>query len=234
MTNKEIKLLRSLSSKKGRAEAGLFVVEGEKLVKEALSSSFEVAAVYRSEQIGIETMARISSLTSPSPVLATVRIPSVSDRIPTTPGLYLALDSVRDPGNLGTIIRIADWFGVQAVLLSDDCAEIYNPKVIQASMGSIFRVPMFTAPLISTIKDFRSRGIEVFGTFLEGEDIYSAQLPSTALVIMGNEANGIRREIEAEVERKLTIPSFGSGAESLNVAVATAITTSEFIRRCKN
>ena len=147
-------------------------------------------------------------------------------------GLCLALDGVRDPGNLGTILRIADWFGAQAVFLSDDCVDLYNPKVIQASMGSLFRVRTSTADLPALCRRFRAEGLPVYGTFLDGEDIYRRELSREGLVVMGNEAAGIRPAVAAEVDAHLLIPSFGgSGAESLNVAVATAVTLSEFRRR---
>lgn len=233
MTSKEIKLVRSLQTKKGRAEAGLFAVEGEKMVKEALSSGFDVVSIYRKDEIGEDTMSRISSFSSPSPVLATVAIPETSAKLPSEGGIYLALDSVRDPGNLGTIIRTADWFGVKAVIVSPDCAELFNPKVIQSSMGSVFRVKVIEMPLKDAVSQLQGRGFAIAGTFLDGKDIYSEDLPGDTLVIMGNEANGISKEIAAMTTLRLTIPSAGSAAESLNVASATSITLSEFFRRCR-
>ena len=170
-------------------------------------------------------------LSSPSPVLAVVRQPAPAAFHPSK-GLFLALDGIRDPGNLGTILRTADWFGVQAVYLSADCVEPYNPKVIQSSMGSIFRVRTATADLPELARRFREAGRPVYGTFLDGTDLYRRELSPEGLVVMGNEAAGIRPEVAAQVDARLLIPSFGrSGAESLNVASATAVILSEFRRR---
>lgn len=231
ITQAEIKQVRSLREKKFRDELGLFVVEGEKLVEEALRSGFEVVRVWRRDEIGEAAMARISQLSTPSPVLAVVRRPAVQAP-PRPSGLCLALDGVRDPGNLGTILRIADWFGVETVYVSADCVELFNPKVIQASMGSVFRVRAVPAELRALARRFREAGLPVYGTFLDGRDLYREQLSCEGLVVMGNEASGIRPELAAEVDARLLIPAFGhSGAESLNVAAATAVTLSEFRRR---
>ena len=141
LNSSRIKLIRSLRDKKFRDEYGLFVVEGEKMVRELCDSGYELEAIYREEEIGSAMMERISLCSSASPVLALARIPERDSRdSQPAPGLCLALDSVRDPGNVGTILRSADWFGVSRVYLSEDCADIYNPKVVQASMGSLFRV----------------------------------------------------------------------------------------------
>ena len=231
ITQAEIKQVRSLREKKFRDELGLFVVEGEKLVEEALRSGFEVVRVWRRDEIGEAAMARISQLSTPSPVLAVVRRPAAQEP-PRPSGLCLALDGVRDPGNLGTILRIADWFGVETVYVSADCVELFNPKVIQASMGSVFRVRAVPAELPALARRFREAGLPVYGTFLDGRDLYREQLSCEGLVVMGNEASGIRPELAAEVDARLLIPAFGhSGAESLNVAAATAVTLSEFRRR---
>ena len=231
ITQAEIKQIRSLGEKKFRDATGLFVVEGEKLVQEALDSGLKVVRVLRREEIGDAVMARLSQLSSPSPVLAVVARPEPAADGPVC-GLCLGLDGVRDPGNLGTILRIADWFGVEAVYASRDCVELYNPKVIQASMGSVFRVRLVTADIPALARRFREAGMRVYGTFLDGKDLYREELQPAGLVVMGNEANGIRPEVAAEVDARLTIPAFGkSGAESLNVAAATAVTLSEFRRR---
>lgn len=237
ISNNELKRVKSLQNKKFRDELGLFTVEGEKLVGEALASPFEVVAVYRRDEIGEEAMARISSLSSPSPVLAVVRKPAYDD--PTSapaPGLYLAVDSVRDPGNLGTIIRTADWFGVDAIFCSPGTVDVYNPKVVQSTMGAIFRKKIIYCDIPSLCESITSAGMDVFGTFLDGVDIYrEAVLPATGLIVMGNEADGISDAVAAKVTSRLYIPSFqpaGSPtSESLNVAVATAVTLSEFRRR---
>ena len=231
ITQAEIKQIRSLREKKFRDAYGLFVVEGEKMVQEALLSDFEVVRVWRREEIGEAAMARISQLSTPSPVLAVVARPEPAG-IVLQRSLCLGLDGIRDPGNLGTILRIADWFGVETVFASDDCVDLFNPKVIQASMGSVFRVRLVTADIPALARRFREAGMRVYGTFLDGADLYQEALQPEGLVVMGNEANGIRPAVAAEVDARLTIPSFGkSGAESLNVAAATAVTLSEFRRR---
>ncbi len=233
ITNAQIKYIRSLREKKFRETSGEFVVEGEKMVKEALQSGFQLVGVWRLEDIGENAMSRISQLSSPSPVLAVLKIPR-SGSLPQKfeRGLYLALDSVRDPGNLGTIIRIADWFGVGTVFASPDCVDTYNPKVVQASMGSVFRVKVMTADIPQVCAKFREEGMDVYGTVLDGADIYKEQFVPEGLVVMGNESVGISPQVRGLLTRRLLIPSFGSaGAESLNVAVATAVTLSEFRRR---
>ena len=201
------------------------------MVAEALASGLEVVEVYKKEDIGEKAMERISCLTSPSPVLAVLRIPKPVK--PAAGGLCLALDGVRDPGNMGTILRMADWFGIDTVYVSTDSVEAFNPKVIQASMGTILRRQPVTADIPQLCKEFKAKGLQVFGTFLGGENIYTADLPAEGLIVMGNEAHGISPETAAQVSVKLTIPSFAEGptAESLNVAVATALTVSEFKRR---
>ena len=235
LSSSQIKFIKSLSRSKERDAAGVFVVEGEKMVDEALKSSFEVAAVYKRDDIGEETMGRISSLSTPSPVLAVVKKPLTPEKVSLpAKGLYLILDSVRDPGNLGTILRICDWFGVDGIYASSDTVDIYNPKVVQASMGAIFRVRFIYCDLPATLSAMRGRGIPVYGTFLEGDDIYKSSLTKGGVIVMGSESNGIGPDVEALVDRKLYIPPFppeGTGSESLNVAIATAITCSEFRRR---
>lgn len=233
ITAAEIKHVRSLREKKFREQSGEFVVEGEKMVREALASGYETAAVWRTEDIGEAAMSRISQLSTPSPVLAVLKMPSSGMPAEILRNeLYLALDSVRDPGNLGTIIRIADWFGVKAVFVSEDCVDRYNPKVVQASMGSVFRVKVISSELTGVCARFREKGMEVYGTVLDGADIYKENLGPSGLVVMGNESAGISSGVRSCLTGRLLIPSFGqSGAESLNVAVATAVTLSEFRRR---
>ena len=231
ISKNEIKEIKALGQKKFRDERRLFVVEGEKLVAEALQSGFDIVAHYRVEDIGEDAMARISQLTHPSPALAVVRQPAQAPIDIQPDELVLALDGIRDPGNLGTILRIADWFGIRQILASEDTVELYNPKVVQATMGAIFRVKVSYVKLADYL---RCPAVEVYGTFLEGEDIYSAELTQGGIIVMGSEANGISPEVAATVTKKLYIPPFPKDAhtsESLNVAVATAITVSEFRRR---
>lgn len=233
----EIKFIKSLSQKKYRDEYGLFVVEGEKMVAEAIDSGYRVESVYYRDEIGEDLMARISQFSNPSPALAVLhqmnRGKCLIDK-----GLYIALDSIRDPGNLGTIIRIADWFGINAILATEDTVELYNPKVVQATMGAIFRVPVFYCNLFETLSSVRENGGKVLGTFLDGEDLYSENglgcTDGTSVIVIGNESNGISREIEKVVSHRLFIPPYPDGArtsESLNAAVATAIATAEIRRQ---
>lgn len=239
ITNAEIKRIKALQNKKFRDESGLFVVEGEKMVSEALKSDFKVEAVYRREDIGEEAMSRISSLSSPSPVLAVLRQSegcSLSQIRDMVKGDFLAigLDAVRDPGNLGTIIRLADWFGIDAIFASRDTVELYNPKVVQSTMGAIFRKKVIYCDLADVCEIFASAQMPIYGTFLEGENIYSSQLSKNGLIVMGNEANGVSDAIRRKATAKLFIPPYPGDtetAESLNVAIATAITISEFRRR---
>ena len=227
-----IKAIRALSSKKHRDQTGLFVVEGEKMVSEAMESDFQVMEVWRRDDIGYDAMARISQLSSPSPVLAVVKAKPLDGEVECG-GLCLALDGVRDPGNFGTIIRLADWFGADVIYASPDSVELYNPKTVQATMGAIFRKKVVYCDIPQLCRRFKEAGLPVYGTFLDGQDIYTQTLSGEGLVIMGNESAGISPQVAREVDRKLLIPSFSSGptAESLNVAVATAITLSEFRRR---
>ena len=184
-------------------------------------------------------MGRMSHLSSPSPALAVLRIPTdgIPDRASALPsGLCLGLDSVRDPGNVGTILRLADWFGIETVYLSPDCADLYNPKTIQATMGSIFRQRAVTCDLHALVRGCTAAGIHVYATALDGEDIRSAALDtSRALILMGSERDGLSPALMTAATRRLHIPSFAcnpdAAAESLNVAIATAVTCYEFRRR---
>ncbi len=237
LSSADIKRIKSLGQKKFRDLLGLFAVEGEKMVAEALASDFEVLEVYRGSEIGEEAMSRISSLSTPSPALAVVRIPAVSSSgsVPGK-GLFLCLDSIRDPGNLGTIIRTADWFGIDGIYASCDTVDVYNPKVVQATMGSIFRVPFAYADLPALCRKAVKAGGRVYGTFLDGEDIFSLSLDcgdsAPSLIVIGNESRGISPQVEAEVTDRLHIPEYpGRRSESLNAAVAAAVTMSEFRRR---
>ena len=234
----EIKYIKSLQQKKFRDEYGLFTVEGEKLVGEALRSGWTVESVWRRDEIGEKAMERISALSSPSPVLAVVRKrPDTVLAEPPVParGLYLSLDGIRDPGNLGTILRTADWYGMDAVYASPGTVDLYNPKVVQATMGAIFRVRFHYTALPELCRRWTG---PVYGTFLDGENIYSKTLETgferPALVITGSEADGISPEVAACVTERLYLPPWPEddpGSESLNAAVATALTLAEFRRR---
>ena len=239
LTAAEIKFIKSLSQKKFRDSSGLFVAEGEKLVAEALASRFEVEKVYRKEDIGEAAMARISGLSSPSPALALVHRPDdLSHSEVAGKGLFLALDGIRDPGNLGTILRVADWFGIDSVYCSPDTVDCFNPKVVQATMGAIFRVRIHYTDIPALCSRVRTMDGHVYGTFLDGENFYAKDLSNGAdapsVIVIGNEANGITEKTAACVTDRLYIPPYpadDAGSESLNAAVATAITVAEFRRR---
>ena len=246
ISNNEIKRIRALQQKKFRDESGLFVVEGEKMVAEAVASAFSVEQIYRKEEIGEDLMKRISSFRTPSPVLAVVRKPldiapdslGYFDSILCKSGFYIGLDAIRDPGNLGTIIMIADWFGVDAIFASPDTVDIFNPKTVQSTMGAIFRVRFHYVSMADISKKVLSHGGKVYGTFLDGENIYRRQLDTgtdtPVMVVVGNESEGISDNVASVVSDRLFIPPFPAdirGSESLNAAVATAITVAEFRRR---
>ena len=208
LSSAEIKFVKSLSQKKFRDEYGVFVVEGEKLVSEALHSRFKVRDVYRTEDVGEAAMARMSSLSSPSPVLATVERPTdLASAVLPASGLFLALDGIRDPGNLGTILRVADWFGIDAVFASPDTVDVFNPKVVQATMGAIFRVKFHYADIPALCQSALQAGGAVYGTFLDGENIYEKSLSNgverPSVIVIGNEANGISAATAACVSERI-------------------------------
>ena len=246
ISNNEIKKVKALQQKKFRDESGLFVVEGEKMVAELLESGWKVENIYYRDEIGDDCMKRISALANPSPVLAVAHKPKdvyIDDSqdlesLLSNSGLYLALDTIRDPGNLGTILRIADWFGVKAVFAAKDTVDVFNPKVVQSTMGAIFRVKLHYVDLPSISKLALSKGGRVYGTFLDGRNMYGCDLETGAdspvIIVVGNESEGISETMEAIVSDKLYIPPYPAdspGSESLNAAVATAITIAEFRRR---
>ncbi len=242
------KFIRQLEHKKGRREQGLFVAEGPKVVGDLMAvmpprlvvatdnwlydktfnSTTEVISVTDDE------LRRVSFLMHPQEVLAVFPIPAADGGfIPQTDQLALALDGVQDPGNLGTIIRIADWFGIPHLYCSEDTADVWNPKVIQATMGSIARVQVSYGSLEQLIAMLPT-DYPVYGTLLDGHDIYQEPLTSNGLIVMGNEGNGISPAIRQLVNHRLLIPNYPPGrptADSLNVAIATAITCAEFRRR---
>lgn len=239
-----MKKVKALQQKKFRDETGLFTVEGEKMVEEALRSPFHVEAVYRRDEIGEEAMKRISALASPSPVLAVVRKPSdivledISDLEIPGKGLFLGLDTIRDPGNLGTILRIADWFGIDAVYAAKDTVDVFNPKVVQATMGAVFRVRMHYVDLPALSERILEKGGRIYGTFLDGRNMYSRDLDTglqmPVMIVIGNESEGISDRMASLVSDRLYIPPYPAddpGSESLNAAVATAVTVAEFRRR---
>jgi TrmH family RNA methyltransferase len=237
LSHNQIKLIRSLKQKKWRQSHRLFVVEGLKGLVEFKNSNYVIKEIYTvdakiAEQfnailISEKQLAQISFLKTPNTVLALVEIPI--DIAIDEQGLILALDHISDPGNLGTIIRLCDWFGVSHLICSENTVDCYNEKVVQASMGSLSRVQVHYLNLAEFIKQYEG---QVFGTFMSGEVIYKQSLPENGLIVMGNEGQGISEEIELLTHAKVSIPQFGSGkpVESLNVATATAIILSEFRR----
>ena len=248
LTANTIKFIKSLQQKKYRKELGLFFAEGPRLVSDLLHSNIEVDSIYHTQewqvtpeietnyhQISAKEMDRISGQTTPTPVIGLFKIPSAKLSIDTIKdGLSIVLDDIQDPGNLGTIIRLADWFGIRNVICSPGTADAFSPKVVQATMGAIARVNVFYQDVVSLTASAKKLGMAVYGTFLEGENIYTSNLDQKGLIVLGNEGNGISYNVEMSVTQRLTIPSFaadGVTSESLNVAMATAIVCSEFKRR---
>ncbi len=235
----QIKLITGLRQKKFRDREGLFFAEGPKVIAELHSAGFKLEKWYavpgfslaglpEPEPVFEAELAKISSLTTPNQCLALFQIP-VSRDLPDSDTTVL-LDDVRDPGNLGTIVRLCDWFGVTRLVCSPHCADVYNPKVVQATMGSLARVEVSYMDLAAFATDFDG---EIVGTFMDGESIYDAPVGGKTAIIMGNEANGISHAVEKLCDRKISVPRFGAiqKAESLNVATAAAIILGEVSRR---
>ncbi|MFC2328258.1 RNA methyltransferase [Prevotella nigrescens] len=244
ISKNKIKLIRALETKKGRVKHGMFVAEGPKIVGDLLAAGFCLVELFDDE----DDIKKVSFLQHPQGKVGVFRLPdyvetahderetAVDEKCMPMLGeheLALALDGVQDPGNLGTIIRVADWFGIKRIFCSMDTADCWNPKVVQATMGSIARVQICYLNLEDLINKLPS-DYPVYGTLLDGDDIYTEKLTHHGIIVMGNEGNGISAVIRKHVNRKLLIPNFSIGttrAESLNVAVATAIVCSEFRRR---
>lgn len=246
-----IKLIKSLSIKKYRTKENLFLVEGDKIVVEVLNSEYKIeklfatktfisenknnckkaASIIEVEQVEIK---KASLLQNPQNCLAICSIPEklLFPKI-LNENLSIYLDDIQDPGNLGTIIRICDWFNIEYLFCSPNTVDLWNPKVIQASMGSFCRVQFIKTTFEPIANLAQSSQTPVYGAFLEGKNIYTEQLPKKAILIMGNEGNGIVKKLESSIDRKIKIPEFSDknkSAESLNVSVATAIICSEFKR----
>ncbi len=235
------KLIKGLAYKKYRKQHGLFVAEGKKVIQELLDAQLTLHSLFAVAEVSFVGMkneihevseaelAQLSFLTTPQSALAVFYIP-IPKSIDTT-GLIVALDSVRDPGNLGTIIRLCDWFGIAHLVCDTQTVDCYNPKVIQATMGSITRVQLHYVTLPTFIAT-ACNGLPIFGTYMDGEVIYKQDLPDQGVLVMGNEANGISEAVGALITDRIAIPRFGAvqATESLNVATATAIVLSEFRR----
>ena len=236
----QIKLVRSLQQKKFRDELGLFVAEGNKCVEE-LRKSFELVHLYREGENATRTeIEQMSGLRTPQGVVGVFKKRPIEDCRLKIEDLILALDGIQDPGNLGTIIRTCDWFGVHDIVCSLDTADCYNPKVVQATMGALARVRVHYVDLPAWLKELKIQKskLKIFGTLLEGKDMYDV-LPSCrhdetpAIIVMGNEGNGISQEVRSLITHPIRIPSYPKNAEtseSLNVSIATAIVLAEFRR----
>lgn len=245
------KFITSLSRKKIRDQYNLFVAEGDKLVNDLLSSSSILHMLvcieeWHSENINKlptsieivitnkQEIKKITTLKSPPTVIGIFK--QNSDSLKTDSlkdGLNLFLDEVQDPGNLGTIIRLADWFGIKNIICSTGCADVYNPKTIQSTMGAISRVNVFYSGSIQFFNEYKKLDLPVYGTFLDGDNIYTQKTDNKGLIVMGNEGKGISKEVEQYITKKLYIPSYPAWeptSESLNVSVATAIVCAEFRR----
>jgi len=237
LSKNHLKLITSLSQKKYRHKYKLFIVEGIKVVQEFLNSSYELEILFSTEssfsyldsfiEVSEQELKKISSLKTPNKVIALFKIPV--EKNSSSSGLTVALDAINDPGNLGTIIRLCDWFGVDQLLCSKETVDCYNTKVVQSSMGSLTRVAI---SYIDLKEYLTSVSIPVFIADMDGDNIYEMKPPTSAVLVMGNEANGISNSIKQIVSTKISIPRYGNSqlTESLNVATATAILLSEFRR----
>jgi len=238
VSKSELKYIQSLSDKKVRLETGCFIAEGVKLVGEMIAAGYPIKAIYaldswdapdtsievnRVEAFELEKM---SLLQTPNQVVAVAKMPSKTDAINLTGKLTIVLDGIQDPGNLGTIIRIADWFGVQQIVASEDTVDVYNPKVIQATMGSFMRVSVAYKNIADWLPTLQ---LPVYGALLEGENIFTTKLPKQGILVIGSEAKGIRENCIDFITHPVTIPKIG-GAESLNAGVATGIIVAQLTR----
>ncbi|MEC9209854.1 MAG: RNA methyltransferase [Bacteroidota bacterium] len=232
ITKNQIKYIRGLSLKKNRMKEQCFIVEGEKSLSELLDSSFEIVELFalkdwindnkgvfeKVQVVNFKELERISNLKSPNKVLAVVKIKNY--QILSGTGVTLVLDDINDPGNMGTIIRMCDWFGVNSIVCSNNTVDSYNPKVVQSAMGSIFRVAITYTNLSDYLKGVKS---PIYGSFMDGENLKNVSFAKNLHLVMGNEANGITKEISQFITTKVKIENTGKKTESLNVAVATSI-----------
>jgi RNA methyltransferase, TrmH family len=245
LSKSQINLLKSLQQKKFRLEHGFFLVEGRRSIAEFAGSAYQVQCIYHTPafdpkvlklsqkinlcEISVTELEKISTLKTPQDAVAQIKVPEwpVLKQNDLQGQFSIVLDGIQDPGNMGTIIRIADWFGIGHIICSEDTVDAYNPKVIQACMGSLARVKVHYTDLAGFLKE---TGLPKFGALLNGDSIYNADFGSEGLIIMGNEGNGITPRIQQLITRAITIPRIGQ-AESLNVAVATALFCSEISRK---
>jgi TrmH family RNA methyltransferase len=253
ISRNQVKHIQSLRHPKFREIRGEFIAEGVKIVEELLAGPFRITGIYAleswiernqeilhdrklsCEQVSEAELEKISGLVSPHEVLATLAIPhSDAFSAPGNESLILLLDRIQDPGNMGTIIRTADWFGIRTICCSDDCADIYNPKVVQSTMGSIARVKVFYGSTGVFIEQFRSANVMLYGAMASGDPVYRAEIKFPAVLMAGNESAGISPEWIPMLDARIGIPGGNSGAESLNAAIAVGILCSEFARRSDN
>ena len=230
ITKSEIKRIKNLQHKKNRKEEGLFIAEGKKTVLDLLKSGCKAEVIYTVDEIQNsdfisvtpKEMERITLLKSPSNVLGIFHINIQNQKKHPQKGVMMVLDGVTDPGNLGTIIRLCDWFGISTLICSPNTVDCYNPKVVQATMGSLSNVLCVYTDLVAFLKKSNK---PIYGTFMEGDSIYDTSLDTEGILVMGSESHGISKEVTKSIQHKLTIPRLGSasGAESLNVALAAAI-----------
>jgi len=251
ISRQKIDFIHGLARKKEREMAGCFVAEGEKLVFDLLRTTLNLREIYytqeglssiQSKRMKVEAipvsekeMERISAFKNPSSILALFESPTYQEvESPSFDGLNLVLDGLQDPGNLGTIIRLADWFGIGQIFCSENCVDNYNPKCIQSTMGAIARVRVHYLDLTKLLKEAVGQNIAIYGTYMEGENVFETELSANALIVMGNEGKGISPELEGYLTKKISIPSYPAGhreLESLNVAVSAAIICAEFRRK---
>jgi TrmH family RNA methyltransferase len=238
VSKNQIKGITALHNKKGRVAQGMFIAEGQKVIGEFLAAGFTADGIFVTDEtlfsknvittlVSEAELGKMSALTTPNNCLAVFAMPDASP-LPDA-GLIVALDDIRDPGNLGTIIRLCDWFGIEDLVCSSQTADCYNPKVVQAAMGSLARVKVHYTDLAEWLS---KTSLDIFGTFMDGKSVYAQKLPEQGIIVMGNEANGISPEVEKLVSKRIAIPRFGNlqKTESLNVATAAAIVLSEFRR----
>ena len=238
-----VKLVQSLKQQKYRKEHQLFVVEGRKMVEELLQSHLETLCLFATERFLLDyelqderlevatevQMAQMSGLDTPPGILAVASIPEQRLALPLTEPMTLVLDGIANPGNLGTIIRTAEWFGIKQIVCSEDCVELWNPKVIQATMGSIFRMSIAYTDLESLLKDLKQEGKSVYGALLEGENLFRMERWTEGAVVIGSESHGIRKHLLPYITQPITIPrAAGSLTESLNASMATGIILSSW------
>lgn len=246
LSKNKLKFIRSLKEKKYRDEYDVFVAEGNKLVAELLTNSkckllvaeksfWESVNLSHAEEaleVNEGELSQISFVKNPQQALGVFYKKTIDENVNITSQLVLALDGIQDPGNMGTIVRLADWYGIRHIFCSSDTADIYNPKVVQATMGAIARVDVHYVDLLAFLD--KHSDLPIYGTLLNGENMYQQELTQNGILIMGNEGNGIRPETEKRITKRLFIPTYPMGqhsSESLNVAIATAIVCAEFRRR---